>query len=179
MISKNWRNKIAYTLINRKVQAKKRRSEFHNFQTAKKIGIIWAADGTCSTEQIMKLRKKLESIGLSVSVLAFCPLEETAELLIRNFEFFTPKETGFFRLPKPGSIRSFLDKEYDILLDLSIIEQIPVQYIVALSKATMKVGWSKSKYNYYDLMIDISKKPECGFLIKQIKLYLDNINKEK
>ena len=178
MISKNWRNRVAYALINHKVRSKKRQSEYHNFQTAKKIGIIWAADGTCSTEQIINLRKELEDKGITVSVLAFCPLKETAELFIKNFEFFTPKETGFFRLPKLEAIRSFLNEKYDILLDLSIIEQLPVQYIVALSNASMKVGWSRSKYNYYDLIIDISKQPECSFLIRHIKLYLDTINKE-
>ena len=112
--------------------------------------------------KLLSFGKSWKSRDLVVSTLAYCPIEETADLMVKSFDFFTPKETGFLGLPKSETVESFLNEDYDILIDLSITEQIAVQYIVALSKAPMKVGWSSSQHNYYDLMIDISKQPECG-----------------
>ena len=71
----------------------------------------------------------------------------------------------------------FVKKEYDILINLSNSDCIPIKYLVASSLAHFKIGQFEEGYEIYDLMIKLDKEKGKERLMEEIKHYLNLINK--
>jgi len=71
----------------------------------------------------------------------------------------------------------FLDKKFDILIDLNLNKLVLFDHLVALSLARFKVGRFRSDKNYYDLMINTKNEPTLEYFIQQITHYLEMINR--
>ena len=73
--------------------------------------------------------------------------------------YFNRKDLNWYKLPKSDYINTFINKEYDILIDLSTSNDLILQYIIGLSKAKFKVGRQRRGFEkYFDLMIRIKKR---------------------
>ena len=60
---------------------------------------------------------------------------------------------------------------------LSLSDIFPLQYIAALSKASLKVGrFAETHTDYYDLMIDMKPTTTSEEFLGQIQHYLTIIN---
>ena len=92
--------------------------------------------------------------------------------------FFTGKEIDWKGNPKSEDLKSFVNSEYDLLLDLSVTELIPLQSVLVSSAASFKVGWKEPENNFYDLTVEISGKKNCRYLTEQIIHYLEYINRK-
>ena len=73
----------------------------------------------------------------------------------------------------------FIEKEFDILIDTSLNQIITFHYLVALSKAKMKVGKYSNRYDYYDFVIDVGNNDDFAYFVNQIKHYLCELNKKQ
>ena len=71
----------------------------------------------------------------------------------------------------------YIKKEYDILINLSDSNCIPIKYLVASSLAHFKIGKFEKGYEIYDLMIKLDNDKGSKRLMQEIKYYLNLINK--
>jgi len=137
--------------------------------TALTAGIIWNKNDEIAyknmTEKLKESKIKYQKVCLSDN-----KLDEGQENVI------TCKDFNFFGMPKNKSLQNFLDTEFDLLIDISISSSIYAQLIRSFSMAHFKVGWASVNTNYFDMTIDISKKPESQYLTEQINHYLNIIN---
>ena len=86
-------------------------------------------------------------------------------------KIFTPIDTLLLKL---------VDREFDLLIDLSIKEIFPLKYIFVLSKSKFKVGPSLNYKNTFgDMTIDITQNQTVTYFITQVKHYLTQINQEE
>ena len=70
-----------------------------------------------------------------------------------------------------------MNKEFDMLIDLSLESCFSIQYIAGSSKAKFKVGrFGINPLNFYDLMLQVDDKIKLEDYLKYIKHYLTILN---
>ena len=134
-----------------------------NIQQAKSIGILFNATHQVSFEIVKELVRNLDSKKNSIDVLGFVDSKQLIDhyLYRKGFEFFTRTQLNWFYKPESENVVKFLNKPYDILMDLSLDEPYPIRYILAFSKARFKVGKFTDGHQFLDLMIDVEKEREA------------------
>jgi len=121
--------------------------------------------------------KYLKSLNIDTWSLGFA--EDESVIKAYSYQIgmnhFTKKRLNWFNKPTSSSAEQFIEKEFDLLVDLTIEKFFPLEYILGASKAKFKLGRFYEENNYYDLMIDIDKNKDLEFFIEQIKHYLSLI----
>jgi hypothetical protein len=161
-------------LIGRKVLQNKlknlmRDTKVCNINEAKTIGIIYNATNSVSFEIIRDFTRILMQKKIEVSVLGYVDSKKLIDhyLYRKGFDFFTKNNLNWYNRPKSDTVDDFMNKPYDILINLSLEEYYPIQYVLALSPSTFKVGKYFEEPNYMDLMIDIEKEKKAMMDVKE------------
>ena len=94
-----------------------------------------------------------------------------------QYDFFNKKDLNWYYKPQNYIIDNFVKKEYDILINLCDSSCIPVKYLVASSIAHFKIGQHEDGYEIYDLMIALKEDKSMGELMREIKHYINLINR--
>lgn len=146
-----------------------------NINEIKTAGILFDATHLVSYDVVKNFLKTLNDKQIDVSVIGFVNSKYLIDhyLYRKGFIFLTKKDINWYGKPDLSLVKSFINKEFDVLFDLTLEECFPLKYIAVMSKAKLKVGKYSESNNYLDLMIDINKERN---LIKQIR---DEIKNEK
>lgn len=173
----NIKENIGWWMLKNSMKKLQRDSKFQNYSTAKSVGIIFNATHQETYETARKYIDGLNKQGLKVKALGFVDSKELLDFYQKSiyFEYFSRKNLNWFSKPNNPNTQEFIDTSFDILIDLSIIEDFPIQYIVGLSKAKFKVGCHKTSENFYDFIINLDDKKELKYFIEQLDLYLNMI----
>lgn len=164
----NTRVYVGRKVLQKKVRNLKRDASVCNINKAKTIGIIYNATNAVSFEIIRSFTKMLAQRKIEVSVLGYVDSKKLIDhyLYRKGFDFFTRNNLNWYNRPKSDTVEDFMKKPYDILINLSLEKYYPLQYVLALSPSTFKVGKYFEEPNYMDLMIDIEKEKKA---IKDVK----------
>lgn len=90
-------------------------------------------------------------------------------------QFFTADDVGWFQLPKKGFIQRVLSKTYDAVVDLHPSFNLVTAYLVYLSRAPVRVGFSSPfSEHFFNVEIDRGSNDflERGYLSIQKLLAL-------
>ncbi len=171
---------LGSSILRKRAKKLKRERGVFNFDSAKTIGVIFNATHQENFEVARKFIKELSDKGLKVNSLGFVDNKELLDFYAQQsgLKFFSKNNLNWYNKPKNPVVEEFTNKSFDILIDLSIEDYFPIQYIVGLSTSKFKVGRFSDKYSFYDFMIDIEKDKSFKFLIEQLKHYLNIINKK-
>ncbi len=90
-------------------------------------------------------------------------------------EFLTDKDFNWLGKIKNEYIQNLLNSEFDLLIDLSV-NNLLLNYLVVLSNAKFKVGFSNTDNRLYDFMIAVETK-DVTIFSRELKKYLENLNK--
>lgn len=177
-IKENIKNKFGQIKLKNELKSFNRKKVFHNFNSARTIGILF--DGTNSTnyESARSFAKFISEYKIKTHGLGFVDSKEVSNFYsyYTGFNFFTIKETNWQGIPTNHNVTDFINEKFSILIDMHIEENFQLDYICAKSFAEFKIGPLINNRNNYDLMIDISSNPVSEFLNEQIKYYLSTIN---
>lgn len=176
------RQLIGLQVLKKDIAATQRKRLLSNLASASNIGLLINATNPDDIETVKKYVNRLRQLKKNVKVLGFINLKELPQLnyLKPDYEFFYKKDLNWHLKPVALSTQEFINQEFDILIDLNIINALPLKYVAALSKAKFKVGKYDEKYKeLYDLMIDNASNPSLEYLIKQIDIYLNMLNTTK
>lgn len=163
-----------------------RNAAFHNYSSAKSAVVVFDASKQEDVTTIRKFIKDLESKGLKVEAIGFEDAKEISDFNQAHplINYVSNQQLNWYLKPNSPEALTFLEKPFDILIDLSLDTQFSIQYLVALSKAQFKVGCVKTsknpelqEVNYYDFMLQLNKQKELKFLLKQLEHYLGLIKK--
>ncbi len=154
-----------------------RNAQFKNFDNSKTVGVIFNATEQATYDKARHFIQFLKKKDLKVVALGFVDSKQVLDFFKSgtDFNFFSRKNLNWFGKPNNPNTQEFIENQFDILIDLSIVEDFPLQYIVGLSNACFKVGCVKETSNYYDFMIDLGENKNLEILIKQINNYLEMI----
>jgi len=178
------KHKIANFLIERKARSISRNREFVNLSEAYHVGIVAYIDNKNTYKIIDEFKDYLrtdENVNY-INTFYFVPLKSlSTEYQNTQWKTFVClSDLNFLGLPKKSLITDFLDKYYDILIDLSFSDALPVRYVVASANARLKVGpYMEQKNKYYDLIINMKGSNDLKVFIETLVTLLISVNQRR
>lgn len=140
-------------------------------QNAKKIGILFNAENIKENDTVMAFAGQLKSMQKNIQLLGYLPKREFG--FVYPFPFFTNKETNWLGIPKTGTAGEFYNTPFDLLINFSTTEALPLEYISGASLSSFRIGFNKSDENpNYDLILIPKENKEISNLIQNLEKYL-------
>jgi len=174
----NIKRNAGLSALGKNLRTVKRNKFVHNLVTARKIAIIGVVTNIKDFDDITNLQKFLSDKNIQVDVLAYFPGKEIPQqlLLRKGINIFNRKEVNWYGKPLLPFVDQFCKVEYDILIDLSMMELFPIRWIATLSRSRFKVGSLSYTGNPYELIITVDSKKEISYLTEQVIHYLNLLN---
>ena len=175
------RQKIGSYILEKKVNDLSRNKQFINLADSATIGIVFHQPDNGNFKAIQEFMKMLAAEGKQIAALGYIEGKNVPDfyLLRKGFNFFCDSDLNWFHQPEAGFVDDFVKREFDILINLSIDNSFPVEYIYALSNAKFKVGIYANGISHSDLVIDVKDNHDVDYLIGQITHYLRIINRKQ
>jgi len=146
-----------------------------SLQDAQRIGILYTLDDVPDYERVSDFVAQLQNDHKEVKALGFVKNKNLVQRFLPklSFDFFSKRDLTWFYKPMHEQVKDFIEKEFDLLIDLSMQDNFPLKYIAGLSNALLRVGkFSDENSAYYDLMIDTKPTMTTDEYLGQIQHYL-------
>jgi hypothetical protein len=153
----------------------------YSLSTAKSIGLLYYIADEDTYNTIEAFVQSLNEKQKKVRLICYTDSKIVPHYFIPKLtqDIITVKDLNWFRKPAKGFVKEFIGEKFDLLLDLSLFDYFPLQYIAALSEASLKVGrFDEVHTDYYDLMIHTTGVTGLDEFILQIDHYLNMLNQE-
>jgi hypothetical protein len=173
------RTRIGNAILHNKISSTKRKASYNNIEQVKNIGIVWDASSTEEFGYLSKFHQRMSDNKAEVNILGYfsgnsLPNQYTA---IRYLSIIKKEELNFFYQPVSSEINTFINKNFDVLIDLNFKKLLPLKYISSLSNARLKVGLFEPETGNttFDLMMEIKTPVNVEEYLKQVVHYLEMI----
>lgn len=173
------KQKAGEYFFKRELKANNRNREVHSLHTAQSVGVLYDATQKEDMLRVSQFVNDLFKNRAEVKALGFVNLKELTHdhMPMLQFDFFFLKDLNWYYKPQNYIIKNFVEKEYDILINLCDSSCIPIKYLAGSSKAKFKVGKFEEGLDIYDMMI-VDKANSLDGFIKEITHYLSLINQK-
>lgn len=156
-----------------------REKRFIDYTRAKSILLLFESDSREENRYIHKLIEELVSDGKKVNAIGFLDIKQIKTTNLPNFNILDRQNINFVKQPKEIFLQHLMRTEYDILIDLTTNEVLPLQYICLYAKAFVKVGTNSAMENVLDLVITVNHQREIENNNNQVKKSEDKTFDEK
>lgn len=146
-----------------------------SFRDAAEVALLFKAETMEDVLQVKEFFAYLKEQGKKVSVLGYTSAANETQFKTKSvfFDYFSEKDQGFFFIPDPGKTADFIEKPFDILINLCVTDCFPLSYITALSHAIFRIGiYSDPQVPDFDLMINLKENRNIDNFTLQLKQYL-------
>ena len=172
---KRLKEKIGKKQLGKVLRRRKHKAFAVNFSDVRSLGVIYPANEESGFRQVKKLVEALPR-EIKVSTLGYSDSKELKEFHIQpeGFRFFCHADLNWYFRPVSDTVREFISTPFDVLIDLSKEEVLPINFVVADSHARLITGRYKENANY-DFMIMPGEDQRDTYLFEQIIRYLKMI----
>jgi hypothetical protein len=173
--------RIGKYILGQNLKKHERRKQFHTFESARTVGILFDATDQQNYEAARNFAKFLTERKIRLYGLGYADTKEVSTFYsyYTGFNFYTKKDINWKGIPSNHNVNDFINEPLDILIDLSLAENFSLAYIQALSKASFKIGMFGKNDKRYDFMIDIKSNPTAEFLADQVRHFLHMFQPKK
>lgn len=141
------------------------------FDDAKEIGILFNATDVEQNSFVTDFAEQLKQLGKKVVMLAYFDSPKPA--LHFNFLYFNKKNLNWHLQPDTHDVKAFIERKFDILINVFSGDVLPLEYVASLSNASFRVGlYQQNKIHLNEMMVDMKEKKDLPNLLEQIKKYL-------
>jgi len=178
-IVKNTKKRFGEYFLKKESEGLYRNKEAMNFSKAKNIGILFDATVEEDFDLVKKYIKFLKDSKKRVRSFGYYNTKEIPAMQYAKLEvdFFTKKQVNWHLKPSDPLITNFTEEEFDILINFTVHQCLPLVYIAALSKAKFKIGKHFPKYEmYYDLLLEVEEGKSLKYFMRNVDVYLNMIN---
>jgi hypothetical protein len=171
----NIKRSIANYVLNKKLGKLKREKKLVNLHHAVNIGILYNVTSQTTFQIVKTLVKDLTTRQRQVMALGFVNRKSIPNYCIaaNSGYHFNLRDLNWYGAPKNDYIHEFINKEFDILIDLSLDDVFVFNYISGLSRSKFKVGRHNDNYlDCFDLMIKMEPNASLEAFIEQVVHYL-------
>ncbi len=176
---KDLRTNVGQYLLTNKLKKSKRQVRACNLSQARNIGIVYNSLSKEDNDIVKNLEKEYKKVGKTIEIIGFCNdrVNNGDQIGDKSHTYINLKDFSLFFQPKTPEINSFIEKKFDILINLYPENEFPVDYIIKSSQAFFKVGSTKANKEFLDLMIEIPpNNNDIKYLSEQINKYLNMLN---
>jgi hypothetical protein len=165
-----------------------RERRFVSYDKAKTVLLLFESDFSEKNPEIRKIIYSLQHDGKKVVACGFIDKKEVTTAILPDFRILNNKQTDFFRKPQIGFINELEELTFDLMIDLTLHQIIPLEYFALFANAACKTGLRKTDLPIYDFAIEIENKPTISdetestqteidenYLFNQIIFYLKSI----
>lgn len=125
----------------------------NHFSEIKSVGIAFLASDAKDREEVLKYADYLKKTGFDVETFGF--FNSKIKDITFPFKFIDLTNLSFAYLPLGEQVIEFINKPFDVLINLDTASHKPLNYIAAASKALFKIGPAHGNHAHYDLMIEM------------------------
>jgi hypothetical protein len=161
--------------IKKVLSNQKRNSYYIDFKSIKSILILFEADSEDQNFFIKDCIATLSEQGKKVSAWGYFDQKEISTPVFPHYRLFANKELSFLGIPNPALTKELQANEYDLVIELSTKDILPLDYLLAAAISPLKISKKKLYKGISDLMIDITETSDARFLFEQILFYLNKI----
>ena len=87
--------------------------------------------------------------------------------------WITRKDLSWIGIPKVQKIRSFIEKDFDVLINTAMKSIRPLEYVSTYSKAGLRIGMFDEKKTFcYDMMMHLNGNNNSENYLDQVDHYL-------
>jgi hypothetical protein len=150
-----------------------------NLESARTATILYYLPDEATYKKVELILSRLNELNLKTRVVCYTDLKIIPHYFIPKItqDIITAKDVNWRFQPQKPFVKEFIDTEFDILIDLSLSDYLPLLYCSALSKAGLKVGrYNEDHQSFYDLMIHAGQDETIDSFADQVIHYLSMIN---
>ncbi|HBE43008.1 MAG TPA: hypothetical protein DDW27_17750 [Bacteroidales bacterium] len=178
-----FRQKMGIYILDRKGARSKRKVQYTNIESIKKIGIVWDASNNEEFSILSKFHHKMNDKDIKVKIIGFYAGRDLPNNLtaIKYFSCIRKPELDFFYKPIFSvEAATFIKTRFDVLIDINFDKKFPLYYVSTLSTANFKVGlWdSRNRNPIFDLMIELQRPVRIEKYLEHVMYYLEMIKSE-
>jgi len=165
-----------------------REHRFVSYKKAKTILLLFESDYSEKNQNIHNIINELQHDGKKVTAWGFIDKKEIATAIYPDFRILHHKQTDFSHKPLVSFVNELQNLKFDLLIDLTTKQVIPLEYLALYANASFKAGIRKTKLPIYDFILDIDSVPietestepsettvDENYLYNQIIFYLKSI----
>lgn len=162
-----------------------RQRRFVNYNNAQSIFLLFESDFAEKNVEVRRIIQKLTADGKKVISWGYIDKKQITTPILPDFRILNKKDIDFSQKPNESVLSELAENKFDLLIDLTEKEIIPLQYIALYAIADFKTGIKRNHSKIYDFMMDmdgISNQSEenlveinATFIYNQIIFYLKSI----
>ncbi|MBA2407263.1 MAG: hypothetical protein H0V65_04635 [Chitinophagales bacterium] len=142
------------------------------YYDARDIGILFDASDVDRTAIVSSFADSLRRENKKISLLGYYNFPKAP--INFNFPYFNKKDINWHYEPQGNLVEEFISKKFDILVNAYIDENLPLEYVSAMSRAGFRIGhYDKKKIHSYDFMIDMRGREDLKLLVGQLRVYME------
>jgi hypothetical protein len=161
--------------LKKAVRHNTRKKKTHNLETAKSIGVLFQVDSEDDYARVHDYTRRLQKEHLEVKALGVVTEKTLMDkvLPVITFDLISDKDVNWFGKPKSGKFDGFVEKRFDICLDLSPSYCTAMKFAAALSKSSFKVGrYHSERVILYDMLLELDDSEAIDKIIQEVDHYL-------
>jgi hypothetical protein len=167
-----------YLLKGMSIKKERKARVMPSFSSISEIGIVYDAGTPLQEDQVNQIAQLLRKEGKKVFTLGYINAKHLPEKHKFNMSsgYYWRETLTKYNLPDKQKLSSFLNTEFDLLMNLFFEKELPLQAIAALSKSKFSMGANiKGALPYNDFLIDTGEEREITNLGMQMIHYLNVI----
>lgn len=152
-----------------------REVHFPRYEDIQSVVILYESDYLERNTLIKQFSSQLQSEGKIVSTWGYIDKKDISTLILPVGRILGSKDINLFERPKKDIIDDLHKEHWDILIDLTQHDCLPLRYLAMEADVPFKCGMRRSD-NTLDFMIDMSPAEDPTELFQQIIHYIKHIN---
>ncbi len=171
-LARQIKDKLLIRSIRKTAGDRRREKVSLNFQAMQRIAMLVDGSQRASILFAKKYADNWLHEGKSIELLAYVPKREKA--VTYSLPYFTDEDLNWFRKPNKASIDTFMETPFDLLINFSPVEILPLEYICAHSAAKYIIGnGTQHLNNYYDCLIMVNDADSPDAFMENVHHYLN------
>ncbi len=178
---KSLRDRFFKWQVKRKMKKKSVSRYWTPLEEARSIGILFIVRNRATLQSLEQWIQEWQGGGRTIEALGYWPHKRRPPQKVLGsptIQCITPSDINWWYRPAGRTVKTMIDKEYDLLLNIFREECPPLEYMAALSKARLRVGMYRGDFSlhYNDFLVDMPDTEAIDPMIEQIQHYLSTQN---
>lgn len=153
-----------------------RNVSFPHYDRVRSVLIIFQSDLLEDNRIVTDtIRRRLLAEDKDVVLLGYAPKKEIQSPILPQSRIIGLKDFNLFGIPNNELVESLQRRRYDLLIDLTQTEILPLAYMTMYARADFKAGMQRDN-SLLDFMIKTEPQESPLFLFEQIIYFLKQIH---